>query len=112
MSSPPEMRSPGTGSNQSGAKRTFNAAASCKNEHSPSGMGLQPPTGPLSTYPGSPGSKGPDGTSQDAANAIAGRVSELRKLGLVESTGERRRNPSGQSAAVQRITSLGLEVLK
>ena len=40
------------------------------------------------------------------------RVSELRRMGLLESTGQRRVNPSGQGAAVQRITAKGLEVLK
>lgn len=43
--------------------------------------------------------------------SIQPRVSELRRMGLVESTGERRRNPSGQSAAVQRITGKGREAL-
>ena len=40
------------------------------------------------------------------------RVSELRRMGLLESTGQRRANPSGQAAAVQRITAKGREVLK
>ncbi len=44
--------------------------------------------------------------------SIQPRISELRALGLVESTGERRRKPSGKSGAVQRITALGWEVLK
>lgn len=43
--------------------------------------------------------------------SIQPRVSELRRLGLVESTGERRRNPSGQNAAVQRITAKGRAAL-
>ena len=95
-------------------------------------------------YPNAPGSKGPDGTSQAAADAMARsaptlrrralatldwlgkasalevieaanvcrealqpRLSELRRLGLVEATGDRRRNPSGKSAAVLRLTDLG-----
>jgi len=40
------------------------------------------------------------------------RVSELRRMGLLESTGQRRANPSGQGAAVQRITAKGMEALK
>lgn len=43
--------------------------------------------------------------------SIQPRVSELRRMGLVESTGERRRNPSGQKAAVQRITEKGRAAL-
>jgi predicted ArsR family transcriptional regulator len=35
--------------------------------------------------------------------AIRPRVSELRNMGLIEPTGERRRNASGMSAAVVRI---------
>ncbi len=103
----------------------------------------------MSTYPETPGSKGTDGTSQEAAAFIAPhvtgmrrkvleayadageatalemvertgmgrwslqpRVSELRRMGMLESTGQRRRNPSGQSAAVQRITQRGMEALK
>lgn len=99
-------------------------------------------------YPYSPGSKGPDGTSQEAAKAIAPsakslrglalrtlgklgsatvleavpvagvprealqpRFSELRAMGLVEATGERRRNPSGKSAAVLRLTEEGRAAL-
>lgn len=99
-------------------------------------------------YPDIPGAKGPDGTSQDAAQAIAPavsrlrltalrtlarlaeatpletvaatglpreaiqpRLSELRRLGLVEPTGARRRNPSGKFAAVLRVTAKGLETL-
>jgi len=34
------------------------------------------------------------------------RFSELRAMGLVEPTGERRRNPSGKSAAVLTLTEL------
>ena len=99
-------------------------------------------------YPNIPGAKGPDGTSQDAAKAIAPRASnlrhiamrslaklgeatvleavaisrvtreslqprfsELRKLGLVEPTGIRRRNPSGAWAAVLRLTEKGRAAL-
>lgn len=95
------------------------------------------------SYPDTPGAKGPDGTSQDAAEAIAPcvshlrhvamraldrlgeatvleavaiadvtreslqpRFSELRAMGLVKPTGERRRNPSGKSAAVLTLTEL------
>ena len=95
-------------------------------------------------YPDIPGSKGPDGTSQDAAEAIKAsvtrlrrtalhtlgrldrattleccsaanlpreslqpRYSELRRLGLVKATGERRKNPSGHSAAVLTLTEQG-----
>lgn len=99
-------------------------------------------------YSHHPGSKGRDGTSQEAANAIApiGRIlrqialeglhalrdasvlevveyvglpreslqprfSELRALGLIEATGERRRNPSGKRAAVLRLTDKGKAAL-
>lgn len=97
-------------------------------------------------YPYEPGSKGPDGTSQDAAAAIAPqakalraialrtlaklgeatpleaiaatsldrtqlqpRFSELKDMGLIKATGERRRNPSGKFAAVLTLTDLGRE---
>ena len=100
-------------------------------------------------YPDHPGSKGPDGTSQAAAAAMARpaqrlrrraletlarlreatalevveaaqvprealqpRLSELRRLGQIEATGERRRNPSGKSAAVLRLTALGERLLR
>ena len=43
--------------------------------------------------------------------AMHPRLSELRALGYVEATGERRRNPSGKSAAVLRLTDLGLAYL-
>ena len=99
-------------------------------------------------FPDIPGSKGPDGTSQDAAEAIAPcvsylrrvamrsldrlgeatpleavaisgvtreslqpRFSELRALGLIEPTGARRRNPSGKSASVLRLTDKGRAAL-
>lgn len=39
------------------------------------------------------------------------RFSELRALCLVEATGERRRNPSGKSAAVLRLTDEGRAAL-
>lgn len=95
-------------------------------------------------YPMLPGSKGRDGTSQEAAEAIQPRLanlrrkameaiavlgsatvleaitaaggtreslqprfSELRNLGLVKPTGERRRNPSGKWAAVLALTDEG-----
>lgn len=98
-------------------------------------------------YPDSPGAKGRDGTSQDAAAAIASdvprlrrrallalhaigsgvplevvaasghtreqiqpRLSELREQGLVEPTGARKLNPSGQTAAVLRLTARGRAV--
>ncbi len=99
-------------------------------------------------YPESPGSKGSDGTSQDAAEAIKPcvsylrrvamraldklgeatvleavahaklareslqpRFSELRTMGFVEPTGERRPNPSGKAAAVLRLTTEGRAAL-
>lgn len=99
-------------------------------------------------YPNEPGAKGPDGTSQDAAEAIAPtvshlrhlamrtlaqlgeatpleavavsgttreslqpRFSELRAMGLIEPTGARRRNPSGKSASVLRLTDKGRAAL-
>jgi hypothetical protein len=102
-----------------------------------------------SRYPDHPGSKGPDGTSQAAAVAMARharplqwraletidrigpatalevceaskvareamhpRLSELRALGQVEPTGERRRNPSGKTAAILRLTDRGLAYLR
>lgn len=40
--------------------------------------------------------------------SIAPRLSELRRLRLVEATGERRPNPSGKNAAVLRLTQAGL----
>jgi DNA-binding MarR family transcriptional regulator len=39
------------------------------------------------------------------------RFSELRAMGLVEATGARRRNPSGKSAAVLRLTKDGRAAL-
>ncbi len=39
------------------------------------------------------------------------RFSELRAMGLVEPTGDRRRNPSGKSAAVLTLTDLARERL-
>lgn len=99
-------------------------------------------------YPDTPGAKGPDGTSQDAAEAMAPtvshlrhlaintiarlgeatpleaiavsgvtreslqpRFSELRAMGLIEATGARRRNPSGKSASVLRLTDKGRAAL-
>lgn len=40
--------------------------------------------------------------------SIAPRLSELRRLGLVEATGERRPNPSGKNASVLRLTEAGV----
>jgi hypothetical protein len=51
------------------------------------------------------------GFTRKPRESIQPRVSELRRMGLVESTGERRKNPSGQSAAVQRITAKGRAAL-
>ena len=99
-------------------------------------------------YPDTPGAKGTDGTSEDAAEAIAPavshlrrialeavaklgsatalevsafawvtreaiqpRLSELRAMGLIEPTGARRRNPSGKSASVLRLTDKGRTAL-
>jgi len=99
-------------------------------------------------YPEIPGAKGLDGTSQEAAKAIAPsvtclrrlalrtlaeigpatvlevvaatgmtreslqpRISELRRMGLVEPTGARKRNPSGKSASVLRHTERGWRAL-
>ena len=99
-------------------------------------------------YPETPGAKGPDGTSQQAAEAIAPtvsnlrrlamrslerlgeatpleavaisgvtreslqpRFSELRAMGLIEPTGARRRNPSGKSASVLRLTGKGRKAI-
>lgn len=42
--------------------------------------------------------------------AIQPRLSELRAMGLVEPTGARKRNPSGQTAAVLRLTLQGRHV--
>lgn len=39
--------------------------------------------------------------------ALQPRFSELRRMGLVEPTGARRRNPSGKAAAVLRLTARG-----
>ncbi|MFM2021651.1 MAG: hypothetical protein RJB02_1359 [Pseudomonadota bacterium] len=39
------------------------------------------------------------------------RFSELRAMGLVEPTGQRRRNPSGKSASVLRLTQRGQQVV-
>jgi hypothetical protein len=104
---------------------------------------------PSRVYPVAAGSKGRDGTSQEAAKAIQPRVanlrhqaltvlaalgsatvleataaagatreslqprfSELRNLGLVEATGDRRLNPSGKWAAVLRLTEAGHAMLE
>lgn len=39
------------------------------------------------------------------------RFSELRAMGLVEPTGARRRNPSGKSASVLRLTDKGYKAI-
>lgn len=39
--------------------------------------------------------------------SLQSRFSELKIMGLVEATGERRPNPSGRSAAVLRLTAEG-----
>ncbi|MCA6298344.1 MAG: hypothetical protein IM624_03995 [Phenylobacterium sp.] len=49
--------------------------------------------------------------AQVPREALQPRLSELRRLGQIEATGERRRNPSGKSAAVLRLTDLGLAYL-
>ena len=43
--------------------------------------------------------------------ALQPRLSELRRLGFIEATGDRRRNPSGKWAAVLRLTDLGRTIL-
>lgn len=107
------------------------------------------PAPPVARYPHTfPGFKGTDGTSEEAAKAIAPsvtrlrlitletvhklgtatmlegvaatefereslqpRFSELRTMGLLEPTGERRRNPSGKFASVLRLTDAGRQFL-
>ena len=44
-----------------------------------------------------------------AREALQPRLSELRRMGLVEATGIRSRNPSGRSAAVLTLTPAGWE---
>lgn len=44
-----------------------------------------------------------------AREALQPRLSELRRMGLVEATGIRGRNPSGRSAAVLTLTPAGWE---
>lgn len=46
-----------------------------------------------------------------ARESLQPRFSELRAMGLVEPTGARRRNPSGKSAAVLRLTDKGRAAL-
>jgi len=46
-----------------------------------------------------------------ARESLQPRFSELRAMGFVEATGERRRNPSGKSAAVLRLTDEGRAAL-
>lgn len=43
----------------------------------------------------------------ETRESILPRISELIALGLIESTGARRRNPSGRSAAALRLTHSG-----
>jgi len=43
--------------------------------------------------------------------AIQPRLSELIELGMIEPTGQRRRNPSGRTAAVLRLTVAGQRAL-
>ncbi|MCA3721346.1 MarR family winged helix-turn-helix transcriptional regulator [Phenylobacterium sp.] len=50
--------------------------------------------------------------SKVAREAMHPRLSELRVLGHVEPTGERRRNPSGKSAAILRMTERGAAFLR
>ncbi|AWM78046.1 hypothetical protein [Phenylobacterium parvum] len=50
--------------------------------------------------------------AQVPREALQPRLSELRRLGLVEPTGERRRNPSGKSAAALRLTDRGAAALR
>jgi predicted ArsR family transcriptional regulator len=50
--------------------------------------------------------------SKVAREAMHPRLSELRALGHVEPTGERRRNPSGKSAAALRLTDRGAAALR
>jgi len=45
--------------------------------------------------------------SGQTREALLPRLSEMIALGLAEPTGTRRRNPSGRSAAVLRLTSAG-----
>lgn len=47
-----------------------------------------------------------------ARESLQPRFSELRAMGYVERTGERRRNPSGRTAAVLRLTEEGLVALR
>ena len=50
--------------------------------------------------------------SKVSREAMHPRLSELRALGYVEPTGERRRNPSGKSAAILRLTDRGIAYLR
>lgn len=47
-----------------------------------------------------------------ASDAIRLRVSELLGLGLAETNGQRRRNPSGKTAAVVQLTDAGRAALR
>ena len=46
-----------------------------------------------------------------SVDSMRPRVSELRRLGYLEPTGSRRKNPSGKSAVVLRLTAAGREKL-
>lgn len=50
-------------------------------------------------------------TAKGTRESLQPRFSELRAMGLVEPTGARRRNPSGKSAAVLRLTDKGRAAL-
>lgn len=85
MTSPPDTRTPGIGGNQSEGKSTNDAVSFSDNSHNslaPEKQDCKPHSGDLGPYPYAPGSKGPDGTSQDAAKAIAGQVKALRTIAL------------------------------
>lgn len=46
-----------------------------------------------------------------AGETLQPRYSELRAMAMIEATGARRRNPSGHSAAVLRLTEKGRAAL-
>ena len=49
--------------------------------------------------------------AQVTRESLQPRFSELRAMGMVEPTGQRRRNPSGKGAAVLRLTAKGMEII-
>lgn len=51
-------------------------------------------------------------TAKAHPSQLQPRFSELKAMGLIEATGERRRNPSGKMAAVLTLTERGKEALK